>query len=223
MAGCGFAVHTACGGFQGSVEGKGSVPIVLEAVALNSPWRQRQNGIEPIQSLNGGLFIDAEHGSMLGRIQIKADDVGRLGLEIGVVAGHVPLKPVGLQTSLLPNAMHGILAHSQSRRQLTATPVRRAILGRLAGRSQNPRPQPGSEHRRLLSGVSCVQSVQSMRQKALLPAADRWSCRSQPLLDRAVRGALGQHQNQPGAEDIAGRQGPGLSDTAELKLLFFGK
>lgn len=160
---------------------------------------------------------------MFGRIQIEADDVGSLGFKIGIVAGHVALKPVRLQASLLPDAMHGILADVQSRSQLTATPVRRSIRGRLAGRGQNPRPQPGSEYGRLLTGVSRVQSIQPVRHKALLPAADRRSCRSQPLLDRTVGGALGEHENQPGAEHIAGRQRPRLSDTAELKLLFFGK
>jgi hypothetical protein len=68
MAGRGLAVHAACSGFQGSVEGKRSVQVVLESVAFNSTGGERQHGIEPIQSLNGGLLIDAEHRCMLGRI-----------------------------------------------------------------------------------------------------------------------------------------------------------
>lgn len=56
----GLGVRTACGGFQGRVEGKSFVPIVLEAVALNSTGREGQKGIEPFQSLSGGVFIGAE-------------------------------------------------------------------------------------------------------------------------------------------------------------------
>jgi hypothetical protein len=71
--------------------------------------------------------------------------------------------------------------------------------------------------------MSRVQPVQSCGQETLLPAADGRSCPSQPLPDRTVRSALGQHQDQSGSEDIARRQGTGLSDTAEFDLLLFGK
>ena len=79
---------------------------------------------------------------MLGRVQIKADDVGSLGFEIGIIAGHVALQAVRLQASFLPDAVHGVLADAQSGGQLAATPVRRAVLGRLARGGKNPRPQP---------------------------------------------------------------------------------
>ena len=36
--------------------------VVLEAVTLGSSPRKRQHGIEPIQGLDGGFLIDAEHG-----------------------------------------------------------------------------------------------------------------------------------------------------------------
>ena len=62
--------------------------------------------------------------------------------------------------------------------------------------------QPRFVRGELLTGMSRVQPV---RHKALLPAADRWSCGSQPLLDQAAGGAIGVQQNQPGAEQITGR------------------
>jgi hypothetical protein len=43
----------------------GAVPVVLEAVAFGASRRERQDGIETIQGLNGGLLIDAEHGGVL--------------------------------------------------------------------------------------------------------------------------------------------------------------
>ena len=42
--------------------------VVLEAVAFGASRRERQDGIETVQGLNGGLFIDAEHGCMLRRV-----------------------------------------------------------------------------------------------------------------------------------------------------------
>ena len=89
MAGGGFAVDATGGGIERGIQGERSVAIVLEAVAFGASRRERQDGIETIQGLNGGLLIDAEHGGVLRRAQIQAEDVGRLAFEIGIVAGHV--------------------------------------------------------------------------------------------------------------------------------------
>jgi hypothetical protein len=39
--------------------------VVLEAMPFRPTRRQRQHGVEPVQSLHRGLFIDGEHGRML--------------------------------------------------------------------------------------------------------------------------------------------------------------
>jgi hypothetical protein len=35
-----------------------------------------QHRIEPVQSLNGGLFVDAEDGGMLRRVEVQANNIG---------------------------------------------------------------------------------------------------------------------------------------------------
>src|ERR1022692_4706276 len=70
MAGRGFAVDATSGGIQRCIQGERSVPVVLEAVAFGASGRERQDGIETIYGLHGGLLIDAEHGRVLGRVQI---------------------------------------------------------------------------------------------------------------------------------------------------------
>ena len=192
-------------------------------MALNPSGRERQDGIEPVQGLDGGLFVDAEDGSMLGRVQVETDDVGSLGLEVGIVAGHVTLQTVRLQAGLPPDAVHGVLADAQSGGQLAATPVRRAILGRLARGGKNPRPQLGRQHRGLLSRMRRIQPVEPRSQKALFPAADGWRGGSQPQLDGTVLCAFRQHQDQFGAKDIPSRQRSGLGNAAQLQLLVFGE
>jgi hypothetical protein len=87
VAGRGSSVHAASLGVQRGIERKRSMPIVLEAVTLGSSRRKRQHRIEPIQGLNGGFLIDAEHGGMLRRPQIQADNVGRFAFELRIVAG----------------------------------------------------------------------------------------------------------------------------------------
>ena len=69
VAGRGFSVHAVGLGVQRGIQRKCSMPVVLEAVTLRSPRRKRQNRIEPIQGLDGGFLIDAEHGGMLRRAQ----------------------------------------------------------------------------------------------------------------------------------------------------------
>ena len=52
---------------------------VLKAVALGTARAKGQNRIQPIESLNGALFIHAEHGRVAGGLRLEADKKGRLG------------------------------------------------------------------------------------------------------------------------------------------------
>jgi hypothetical protein len=53
--------------------------VVLKAVGLGRSRRERQDGIETVQDLNGGLLIDIEDGRVLGRLQIEVENVRRFG------------------------------------------------------------------------------------------------------------------------------------------------
>ena len=63
----GFAHHRAIARVQRGVQREGAVAVVLKAVAFQSPRRQWQDRIEPIQGLDGGLFVYAKHRRMLRR------------------------------------------------------------------------------------------------------------------------------------------------------------
>jgi hypothetical protein len=41
--------------------------------------------LRPLQRLDRGLFVDAEHNGLFGRSDIEADDVGGFGREVRVV------------------------------------------------------------------------------------------------------------------------------------------
>jgi hypothetical protein len=90
-----------------------------------------------------------------------------------------------------------------------------------AGRGENPSSQSGSQHGCRLSGLIGIQTVDPRSKETLLPAAYRLCRSSQPLLDRAERHTFGQHENQPGTEDISCRKRTRLGDAAEFKLLGF--
>src|SRR5271169_5594688 len=173
MAGSGFAVDATGGDIQRRIQGERSVPVVLKSVTFGASWRERQDGIKTIQGLNGSLLIDAEYGRVLGRIEIEAEDVGRFGFEIGIIAGHVAFEAVRFQTGLLPNPMHGVFADAQRGSQLAATPVRGPVAGFSPRVGQNSGAQSGSQYTGLLTGMIGVQSIESVTTEALLPANDR--------------------------------------------------
>ena len=52
-----------------------TMPQILKAVALGTPGRKGQNRIQPIESLNGALFIDAEHCSVGRRLEVEVDRI----------------------------------------------------------------------------------------------------------------------------------------------------
>src|ERR1039457_2554247 len=81
---------------QRRIQRERAVPVVLESVTLDSARRQRQDRSETIQSLNRGLFVHAEHRGVLRRIEVQANDVGGLRLELWIVRRHVSLHPVRL-------------------------------------------------------------------------------------------------------------------------------
>ena len=92
----GLAQHLAGLGVEGGIERQGAVTEVLKAMAFRPARGERQDRILAIQSLNMRLFIDAEHRRMRRRVQIQANDVGRLLLKVRIVRGHVALDPMGL-------------------------------------------------------------------------------------------------------------------------------
>lgn len=180
------------------------MPVILEAVAFGASRRERQDGIETIQGLKGGLLIDAEPGCVLRRAQIEAEDVGGFGFELGIVAGHVAFEAVRLQARFLPNPMHSVFTDAQRGGQFAATPVRRPVAGLSPRGGHNAGAQSGRQHTGLLTRMIGVQSLESVLPEALLPANDGGRRGLELLLDGTKGRAFRQHQNQLGAKHISG-------------------
>ena len=123
--------------------------IVLEAVPFRPAGRQRQHGVEPIQSLNGCLFVYAEHRCMLWRMQVQSDDVRRLGFEIRIVAGPIPFQSMRFQLRLGQNPLHRGFAETLLVRQFSAGPVGAAVSRFLLQSPDHPRLHCGRGRTRL--------------------------------------------------------------------------
>ena len=63
------------------------------------------------------------------RLEIETDDVGRLGLEGGIIADHVVTPTGGLQTRLDPDASNAHVIEAKLGGELAGTPMRGTIGG----------------------------------------------------------------------------------------------
>ena len=188
--------------------------VILEAVPFGASRSERQDGIETVQGLDGGLLIDAEHSRMLRRTQIEAEDVSGFAFKFRIVAGHVAFEAVRFQARLLPNAMHSVFADAERRGQLAATPVRRPVARFSPRGRQDAGAQSRSQNAGLLAGMIGVQSLQSVSPEALLPAHDGGRRGLELSLNRVEGRAFCQHENQLGAKHVSGRQSTGLGDAS---------
>jgi len=78
--------------------------------SLRQARSQRQDRRGAVKGLDLALLIDAEHDRLLGRVQVEADDVADLGLELGVGRELERLALPGLQAEAPPAPGHGGIA-----------------------------------------------------------------------------------------------------------------
>lgn len=74
---------------QRGKERKSSVTIILKAMALGAARGKRQDRIEAIERLDGAFLIDAEDGGMGRGMEVKTNNIQRLGFKLGISTGHV--------------------------------------------------------------------------------------------------------------------------------------
>jgi len=114
---------------QSGVKGKCSVPVILEPMMLSPSRRERQHRIKPIECLNRSLFIDAKHCCVNRRLEIKANDIGSLALEVRVIARLVTAQSMRLKARLRPHSNHSRLIGSQLGRESATAPLRCSVRG----------------------------------------------------------------------------------------------
>ena len=180
------------------------MPIVFKPVALQPPGRQRQHWIQPVQGLDGGLFVHAKHRRMLRRFDVQSDNIGRLSLKVGVVGGHVAFDPMRLKPGALPHPRHHHVANAQVAGQLAAAPVAGAIGRRSAGPFQNFSLQRRGSFLHRASAIVRIPARQPLGFETTLPATDVVGVAAQRLANRRVGFALRQQQDQPCTAYILG-------------------
>ena len=106
VAGAGLADYLTAPGIKGCIERERSMAVVFKAVAFGPTGRKRQNRIQAIQRLDGTLFVDTEHCGVERRLEVQADDIGRLLFKLRVGAGHIAAQSMGLDPGASPHPSH---------------------------------------------------------------------------------------------------------------------
>ncbi len=137
------------------------------------------------------------------RLEIETDNLGRLGLEGRIVAGHVMPPPRRLQTGLGPDASNSHVTDAQLGPELARTPMR-GTVGGLA--MQGPINDPGFEAfgawRHRLAQMASPETGDAFPQKAVSPEFDRIDTTKLAATDRGQSLPARQTQNDPSSSHI---------------------
>ena len=158
--------------------------VVSKPCRSARPGDNGRTGFEPVERLNGPSSVDAEHHSVLRRLEGTGQSHPRPSSQnSGVGRPHVALESMRLQARMLPGARDNRVLHAQLPAERSGGPVRRPVgggrrvqargmnarfegrrqHGRLsshgAGRSIHRRPRPGSAASTTRSSANCTPSA----------------------------------------------------------------
>ena len=124
------------------------MPDVVVGAFLSLPGLHRQRLLGPVQGLDLGLLVDAEHDRVLRRVQIQPDHVGDLGDQLRVGGELERLRPPRLDPVMPPGPQHrrGVdpqMIGQQPRRPMgDPQPARRRAQRRSQNLGPVHRPRP---------------------------------------------------------------------------------
>jgi len=162
----------------------GAMALVIVGHGGRASLLEGQPRLGPIQCLDLGLLVDAEHHGPIRRVEVEPDDVGDPILEQRDVRDLEPLHDVRLQTGIRPYAPHAPRRNAHRLGHHRAAPVRgigRRLLHGLRDDFQPDLPRQGRHAR-----GQCLVAFEPRHafiEIPLLPAPDRRLRHSRPPHD----------------------------------------
>ena len=216
----GFAHHLAAVRVKRGGQRKSAVTVVFKPVALEPPRRQWQHRVEPVQGLDGGLFVDAKHRRMLGRFDVKPNNIGGLSLKVGVVGGHVACAAMRPKPGALPHPRDHHVANPQVVSQPAGAPVRGPTCGGLRVHSRILASSAGVRFSTARPGWCEYKPANRSASKLTLPATDIVGVfAAEDLANREVRFPWRQQQDQSRAAYILGWQRARAHPVPQFRVL----
>jgi len=96
-------------------------------LGVDMPSAQRQTRLAALKSLDLTFFVTTEHHCLLGRIEVKTDDIPKFRLKVRIGGKLKDTRQVRLNFVLTPETLHGRFGDSQLAGQRAASPARPAL------------------------------------------------------------------------------------------------
>ena len=154
-------------------QGRDAVPLVIVGHGASAPLLHRQTGLAAVKRLNLALLIDRHDDGVVGRIDVKADDLLQFGGKLRIVGQLELTHPVRLEAMSTPDPLHRADADPDRLRHRRAAPV--AGCRRRAGQCQGDHTFSHLGAQRRNARPPCLvppKPRDSFVAKAFLPAPD---------------------------------------------------
>ena len=197
-----------------------AVPDVIVRLGADVPLAQREAGLRAFQGLALRFLVAAEHQGLLGRVEVQANHIPELDLELGIVGEFESAFEVGLEVLAAPDPGHAAVREAEMGGQSARAPASPA--GRsLAGGFDDALDHGGGQGGLAAAAGPVPQARKALPFKALRPFADAGQTDLQVLGNILECPAFGAQEDNPRAQAIALGGGRG-ADTLLEDLFFFG-
>ena len=188
---------------EGGEQRGGAVALVVVGQGAAAPALERQARLGAVERLDLALLIHRKHHGMGRRIDVEADNVARLGREVGIVGQLELADTVRLQPVRTPDALHRTDADADHRGHRRRGPVRR-LSRRQPERERHHAFGDLGRQRRDARRARLVaqQPVHALAHEPLLPAPDGGLGHLRLAHDLGRAEARGGQQHDPGAPDV---------------------
>lgn len=192
---------------QRGEERGGAVALVVVGHRGSASLLERQPRLGPVERLDLGLLVDAEHDRAVRRVEVEADDLGDLLLEHRVVRDLEALHDMRLQPGIGPDAPHARSRNSHRLCHRRAAPVRGIGRGLLHGLRDHLQPDLPRQ-RRHPRGPRLVplEPRHALIEIPLLPAPDRRLRHARLPHDLGGATPIGRGQHDLGPPDELARR-----------------
>ena len=154
------------------------MPDVVVGAPLGLPGLHRQRLLGPVQRLDLGLLVDAEHDRVLRRVQVQPDHVGDLGDQLRVGGELERLRPPRLHPVMPPGPQHRRGVHPQVVGEQPRRPVRDPQLRRRRGQRRGQ--DLGPIHRPRPTRPPLIVQTPACPRRRSAPASEITVCRATP-------------------------------------------
>ena len=183
---------------------------VVVGAPLGHARHHRQHRLGPVQGLDPGLLVHAQHHRLLGRVVVEADDVDDLVHELRIGGQLEGVLQVGLEVEPPPDPPDRRLRQAAARGHRGPRPVRRVRRGLLQRRHHHVLDLVEQDRRRPARARLVDQTLEPVRHEPGTPAGHRPWRHPQLGGDLLVRQPVGaaQHDLRPQRQRLRGLRPP---------------